>query len=369
MSKIKTIKLQEDIDIRNIVIPLVLYLETKKNYIVQIQETDNGYSLKCKSKGWWKSLIGASVKFCMLLEKKEGNIFVSYNKFNFIYKTIILILGFCFCFDQDVFTFGAFLIVTSLYGFWLYLWHKLLISFYIKKCIKKKGDILTVKMFYSFASFLKIIEMYETVQDCEDDLLLRKKQQIKIKSNHNNETSEKFNTIQEAMPESVIDSNLNENPSENRTNISPAAINSNSLNNNDKIKNNNFLKKIFWISVFIFLICLGFMAASFDKFKAYWGIFLGMLLLSGFLYVIIFYKKKHTNSEGLFLKLKKINNKKIIQIIIAILLIAIIGIIFIFAHPKINSTATEKEATENSVTDTLQENIKSTTKEIKNEYE
>ena len=148
-------------------------------------------------------------------------------------------------------------------------------------------------MFYSFSSFLKVIEMYETVQDCENDLLLRKKQQIEFKRNHDNEPSEKLNTIQKTMPKAVIDSNLNENPYENRTNIYPAPINSNLLNNNDKIKieSNSFLKKIFWITIFIFLLCHGFMAVAFDKFKAYWGV-LGILLLSGFLYGIVFYKKK-----------------------------------------------------------------------------
>ncbi|MBE6363905.1 MAG: hypothetical protein E7054_09680 [Lentisphaerae bacterium] len=175
MSKVKILKVSDDITTKDIAIPVLLYLETSKNYSVKIKETDNNFSLDCQSKGFLKNVIAMSVKFELQLKRNDDKLLICFDKFNWIYKTIYLIIGVIFCFIHDFSRLGIFLTVTSILGFWLYLWHKLLIYLYIKKCIKKKSEVLTENMLSSFSSYLKVIELYKTEQECEEKLLSLKK--------------------------------------------------------------------------------------------------------------------------------------------------------------------------------------------------
>ena len=116
-------------------------------------------------------------------------------------------------------------------------------------------------MFYSFAAFLKVVDAYKTVNDCERDLLSRKKQSISTKMNSLN---------------------------------TPSEISSNKVEVAD-------LKKLFLNS----------------------------------------------------------NYKKMIQIVIATIIILVIGIIFIFFKLETNTAVPEKATSENISNDTIQNSIKS----------
>ena len=175
MGKVKTLKISDDIAIEDIVIPVLLYLETSKNYSVKVKETDNEFYLDCQSKGFLKTIIAMSIKFKLELKRNDDKLSIFFDKFNWIYKTICLIIGLIFCCTYAFSLLGAFLIITSTLGFGLYLWHKLLIYFYIKKCIKKKGEVLTENMLNGFSSYLKVLELYRTEQACEEKLLSLRK--------------------------------------------------------------------------------------------------------------------------------------------------------------------------------------------------
>lgn len=175
MSKVKILKINDDIATEDIAIPVLLYLETSKNYSVKVKKTDNEFYLDCRSKGFLKNIIAMSVKFELQLKRNNDKLLICFDKFNWIYKTIYLIIGVIFCFIHDFVGLGIFLTVTSILGFWLYLWHKLLIYLYIGKCIKKKSEVLTENMLSSFSSYLKVIELYKTDQECEEKLLSLKK--------------------------------------------------------------------------------------------------------------------------------------------------------------------------------------------------
>ena len=175
MSKVKILKVSDDITTEDIAIPVLLYLETSKNYSVKVKKTDNEFYLDCRSKGFLKNVIAMSVKFKLELKRNDDKLLICFDKFNWIYKTIYLIIGVIFCCTHDFSGLGIFLTVTSILGFWLYLWHKLLIYLYIKKCIKKKSEVLTENMLSSFSSYLKVIELYKTDQECEEKLLSLKK--------------------------------------------------------------------------------------------------------------------------------------------------------------------------------------------------
>ena len=175
MSKVKILKVSDDITTKDIAIPVLLYLETSKNYSVKVKKTDNEFYLDCRSKGFLKNVIAMSVKFKLELKRNDDKLLICFDKFNWIYKTIYLIIGVIFCCTHDFSGLGIFLTVTSILGFWLYLWHKLLIYLYIKKCIKKKSEVLTENMLSSFSSYLKVIELYKTDQECEEKLLSLKK--------------------------------------------------------------------------------------------------------------------------------------------------------------------------------------------------
>ncbi|MBQ8755520.1 MAG: hypothetical protein IJZ19_10855 [Lentisphaeria bacterium] len=175
MNKERIFEINSDVAFEDIAIPLLLYLETSRNYNVRVKAESDGFSFDCKTKGFLKSLLAMSVKFKLELKRKENKLLICFDKFNWLYKTIYLIIGLIFCCTHDFAGLGIFLTVTSILGFWLYLWHKLLIYLYIKKCIKKKSEVLTENMLSSFSSYLKVIELYKTDQECEEKLLSLKK--------------------------------------------------------------------------------------------------------------------------------------------------------------------------------------------------
>ena len=181
MKKTKILKLKDDIDIRDITVPLILHFENKKNYTVQVNQKNNNFSLQCKSRGLLKTVIALSVKFNIDLEKKENNLQISFYKTNWIYKIICLIIGAICFFIDEIFVLGAFLLITSLSGLLLLLWNKLAVCFYIKKCIKKQSAILTADMFNSFSSYLKVIDVYGSLSEFEQNFLAQNK-----KNNINN---------------------------------------------------------------------------------------------------------------------------------------------------------------------------------------
>ena len=199
MSKVKILKVSDDITTKDIAIPVLLYLETSKNYSVKVKKTDNEFYLDCRSKGFLKNVIAMSVKFKLELKRNDDKLLICFDKFNWIYKTIYLIIGVIFCCTHDFSGLGIFLTVTSILGFWLYLWHKLLIYLYIKKCIKKKSEVLTENMLNNFASYLKVIELYKTAQECEEKLLSLKKCKV-------NKAVEKIDKVTE---ETVIETESN----------------------------------------------------------------------------------------------------------------------------------------------------------------
>ena len=199
MSKAKILKINDDIATEDIAIPVLLYLETSKNYSVKVKKTDNEFYLACQSKGFLKNIIAMSVKFELQLKRKNDKLSICFDGFNWIYKTIYLFIGLVFCFIHNLVGLGTFLIITSMFGFVVYLWHKLLIHFYIKKCIKKKCEILTENMFNNFASYLKVIELYKTAQECEEKLLSLKKCKV-------NKAVEKIDKVTE---ETVIETESN----------------------------------------------------------------------------------------------------------------------------------------------------------------
>lgn len=175
MNKERIFEINNDVAFEDIAIPLLLYLETSRNYNVRVKTESDGFSFDCKTKGFLKSLLAMSEKFKLELKHKENKLLICFDKFNWLYKTIYLIIGLIFCCTHDFAGLGIFLTVTSILGFWLYLWHKLLIYLYIKKCIKKKNEVLTENMLNSFSSYLKLIELYKTEQTCEAKLLSLKK--------------------------------------------------------------------------------------------------------------------------------------------------------------------------------------------------
>ena len=170
MGKPKVLKLSSDLDVRDVVALWILYLESKKNYFVKVTEINNGFSLCCKTRGLLKVIIALSFKCNISLVQDGDRIRVLFSKYNWIYKTVVFVLGIICCCDYRTEYLGSFLIIVSLWGLFLLWWNKIIIYYCLKKCIKKKNNILNKNIISCFASYLKTIELYNSLPECEQKL-------------------------------------------------------------------------------------------------------------------------------------------------------------------------------------------------------